>query len=54
MQVTGFLGKSLFGQTHFLESCRMLKVLDAVYSTPEVRVLISSGAQVTDSSLGRR
>lgn len=44
----------MVGQRRFLESCRGLKMLNAVYDTPEVKVLISSGAQVAVWLLGRR
>lgn len=48
-----FGGKSLVEQMHFLKSCRVLKVLNTVCSTLEVRVLLSSGAQVAVWSLRR-
>ena len=38
MQVAGFIGRSVVGQILFLESCRALKVLNAVYNTPEVKM----------------
>lgn len=43
MQGLGVLRKSLVGQIRFLESCRVLEVLN---NPPEGKVLIHLGAQV--------
>lgn len=41
VQDAGFIGRSVVEQMHFIESRRVLKVLNAVYNTPEVKMLIN-------------
>lgn len=54
VQVAGFIGRSVVGQTHFLESHRALKVWNALCNTPEVKTFINSGTQVAVWLLWRR
>lgn len=44
--VAGFLGQSLVGQMHFLKSCSVLISVECRVSGREVKVPLSSGAQV--------